>query len=120
MRSATIRITDLLVRTIIGGNEWERNAPQDVIINVEFSYDASKAIASDSLEDSVDYKKMKRRIIEEVEQSHYRLLETLANRVLSLAMEDERIQSFWVRVEKPGALRFAKTVSAEMSERRLQ
>ena len=120
MRISTIRITDLLVRTIIGGNEWEKNAPQDVIINVEFTYDASKAIASDSMEDSIDYKKLKRRIIDEVERSHFQLLESLTNRVLSMVMEDPKTQSASVRIEKPGALRFAKTVSVEMSDRRLQ
>ncbi len=119
MKTATIHITDLLVRTIIGGNEWERNAPQDVIINLEFAYDASAAIASDAMEDSVDYKKLKRRIIEEVEQSRFKLLETLTSRVLSLIMEDGRVQTCRVRVEKPGALRFAKTVSVEMSDQRL-
>ena len=118
MKKATIRITDLLVRTIIGGNEWERDTLQDVIINIEFVYDASKAIASDSMEDALDYKKLKRRIIKEVEGSHFRLLESLTNRVLSIVIEAPGTQSAVVRIDKPGALRFAKTVSVEMSDRR--
>ena len=118
MKTATIRITDLLLRAIIGNNEWERSSPQDVIINIELGYDASEAIASDAMEDTVDYKKLKRRIIDEVEQSHFKLLESLTNRVLSIAMEEPRTLSAVVRIEKPGALRYAKTVSVEMSEKR--
>lgn len=115
---ATIRITDLLLRTIIGGNDWERNTKQDVLINIRLDFDAQKAIASDAMDDTVDYKNLKRRIIEEVEQSRFQLLEKLTSHVLTIVMEDNRVLGATVRVEKPSALRFAKTVSVEMSDRR--
>jgi D-erythro-7,8-dihydroneopterin triphosphate epimerase len=118
MRMATIRITDLLLRTIIGGNDWERNTKQDVIINIRLDFDAQKAIDSDVMDDTVDYKNLKRRIIEEVEGSRFQLLEKLTAHVLSIVMADTRVLSAAVRIEKPSALRFAKTVSVEMSERR--
>jgi D-erythro-7,8-dihydroneopterin triphosphate epimerase len=118
MKKATIRITDLLLRTIIGSNEWERSAPQDVIINIELVFDASEAVASDSVKDTIDYKKLKRRIIIEVENSSFKLLESLTSRVLSIVMEDARTKSAVVRIEKPGALRYAKTVSVEMADQK--
>jgi D-erythro-7,8-dihydroneopterin triphosphate epimerase len=118
MKKAIIRITDLLLRAVIGDNEWEKKLRQDVIINIELEYDAQKAIDSDSMEDAFDYKKLKRSIIDEVENSHFKLLESLTNRILSIVMEDNRTLAAVVRVEKPGALRYAKTVSAEMSDRR--
>jgi D-erythro-7,8-dihydroneopterin triphosphate epimerase len=118
MKKATIRITDLLLRAVIGGNEWEKNVRQDVVINIQLEYDAEKAVASDVMEDAFDYKKLKRRIIDEVEQSHFKLLESLTNCVLSIVMEDARTLAAIVRVEKPGALRYSKTVSVEMSDRR--
>jgi D-erythro-7,8-dihydroneopterin triphosphate epimerase len=118
MRTTTIRITDLLLRTIIGNNEWERSAPQDVIITIEIVFDASKAAASDSIKDTIDYKKLKRRIIVEVENSSFNLLESLTNMVLSIVMEEPRTKKAVVRIEKPGALRYARTVSVEMSDQR--
>jgi FolB domain-containing protein len=118
MKLATIKITDLALRTIIGGIEWERNTPQDVVINIALTYDADRAVASDAMEDAVDYKGLKRRIIDEVEKSSFHLLEKLTSRVLDIVMEDKRVLSAKVRIDKPSALRFAKTVSVEMNDRR--
>jgi FolB domain-containing protein len=118
MKLATIKITDLALRTIIGGNDWERNTQQDVVINIALDYDAARAVETDAMEDTVDYKRLKRRIIDEVEKSRFHLLEKLTSRVLSIIMEDGRVLSAKVRIDKPSALRFAKTVSVEMSDRR--
>jgi FolB domain-containing protein len=118
MKSATIKITDLALRTIIGGIDWERNTPQDVVINISLTYDAERAIDTDAMEDTVDYKRLKSRIIDEVEKSRFHLLEKLTSRVLEIVMEDARVLSAKVRIDKPTALRFAKTVSVEMSDRR--
>ena len=118
MKKATIRITDLLLRAFIGDNDWEKDIRQDVIINIQLEYDAGKAVGSDAMEEAVDYKKLKRTIIDEVERSRFKLLESLTNRVLSIVMEDARTLAAVVRIEKPGALRYAKTVSVEMSDRK--
>jgi D-erythro-7,8-dihydroneopterin triphosphate epimerase len=118
MNLAKLRITDLLLRTVIGDNEWERDRKQDVIINLTCEFDASKAAQSDAIADTIDYKKLKKKIMEEVENSRYRLLEKLARRVLEIAMEDARVTSATVRVDKPQALRFARSVSIEMSGKR--
>jgi D-erythro-7,8-dihydroneopterin triphosphate epimerase len=115
MSLAKLHITDLLLRTVIGDNPWEREVKQDVVINITCEFDAAEAAASDALEDTVNYKSMKKKIIAEVESSSYRLLEKLTGRVLALAMEDPRGQSATVRVDKPQALRYAKSVSIEMS-----
>jgi D-erythro-7,8-dihydroneopterin triphosphate epimerase len=118
MKIATIRITDITRSTIIGANEWERETPQEVIINIEFSFDASKAIETDRLDDTVNYKHLKKRIVAEVETSRYRLIEKLAARILDIVLEDARILRAAVRVDKPGALRYAKSVSVEVSDSR--
>ena len=118
MKSAVIKITDLSLRTIIGGNDWERESKQDVVINITLTYDAAKAMASDAMEDALDYKRLKRRVIDEVEKSRFHLLEKLTAVVLAAVMEDTRVLSASVRIDKPSALRFAKTVSIEMGDRR--
>lgn len=112
---ATIQIADLHLRTIIGIYEWERKSKQDVLINVSFEYDSSKAVANDQIKDSVDYKAITKEIIETVQSSQCYLLEKLADLVLKIVMKNEKVSRATVRVDKPLAIRFAKSVSAEIS-----
>ncbi len=114
---AKIQITDLALRTIIGTNDWERKTKQDITINISLEYNSAKARASDRLEDAIDYKRLTKRIIQEVENSHFFLLEALSHFVLKIIMEDKRIKRATVRIDKPQALRFAKSVSIELSGR---
>ena len=118
MEQITVRITDLLLRAVIGGNEWEQRTQQDIIINVTYTYDAQAALESDAMADAVDYKQIKKRIVETVENSHFHLIESLTKSILSIVSDDARVQTATVRIDKPGALRFAQSVSTEMSSRR--
>ena len=111
-----IRIKNLRLRTVIGINEWERKVLQDIVVNLEFDFDGSAAAASDRIEDTVNYKKMTKRIIEAVEKSSFYLLERLAEKILGIVMEDSRVLNARVEVDKPHALRFADSVSVS-SER---
>ena len=115
---AIIRITNLRLRTIIGTNDWERNTKQDVVINITFDYDATKAIAGDDLKQSVDYKIITKKIIQAVETSQFSLLEKLADRILNIVLENHRVKAASVRVDKPHALRFADSVSVELHKKR--
>jgi len=110
-----IRIKNLRLRTVVGINEWEREAPQDVIINVEMEFDGSLVARTDRLQDTIDYKTVKRRIIDVVEDSSFYLLDKLANRILETVMEEEKVQRAIVEVDKPHALRFADSVSVTCS-----
>lgn len=112
---ATIRITNLRLRALIGINDWEREAKQDVVINIALDYDAKSAIASDDLSKTVDYKAMTKKIIHEVEKSEFFLLEKLADCVLNIVMQSPLVQQASVRIDKPQALRFADSVSVEVS-----
>ena len=105
------RITNLRLRAIIGTNQWERNAPQDVTVNVEFEFDGSKPARTDDLNDVIDYKALTKRISNFVEGSQFFLLEKLSASILELVMQEPRVQRASVTVDKPGALRFADSVS---------
>ncbi len=111
---ASIRITDLSLRAIIGIFDWERTRKQKVVINVEIAFNASKAAKSDKVKDTIDYKTITKKIIKHVEASQYFLLEKLADQVLKIVMEDPKVRSAKVRVDKPGALRFTRSVSVEL------
>ncbi len=113
-----IRIKNLRLRTVIGIFDWERKTRQEVIVNVMLEFDGSKAALSDRIEDSVDYKALTKQIIAEVEESSFQLIEALANHVLGLVMADVGVRRAEVEVDKPGALRFAESVSVSCSAER--
>ena len=113
-----IRIKDLQLRCIVGVYPEERREKQDVVIGVRMETDLGAASRSDELADTVDYKAIKKRIVTAVEASTYQLIERLAGRVAELCLEDPGVQAVEVEVEKPGALRFARTVSVTVRRRR--
>ncbi len=114
----TIIISDLLVRTIIGVNDEERNNKQDVLLNISLSADLSRAGKSDRLEDSVDYRALNKKIVAAVEGSSFYLVEALAQAVADLCLENPAVREARVRVEKPGALRFARSGGVEIKRQR--
>ena len=115
---ATIRITDLRLKTIIGINDWERHVKQEVNINIIMELDVSKAAQSDDIKDTIDYKALKKKIMGFVKSSRFNLLERLAAEVLNIVMKDRRIKFACVKIDKPLALRFARSVSVEVSRKR--
>ncbi len=112
--SDKIRIEDLHLRTIVGINEEERRNRQDVLINVELLADTRPAGASDDIEDAVNYRTITKRIIALVEGSQFFLVEKMAAEIASICLADPRVEAATVRVEKPGALRFARSVGVEI------
>lgn len=114
-----IRIKDLTVRCVIGITEDERRDRQDVLINVVLTTDTRKAGASDRLEDAVNYRTLNKRILHHVESSKHQLVETLAERIADICLTDPRVQHVEVTVEKPGALRFARSVGVEIARSRI-
>lgn len=113
-----IHIRDLLVRTIVGIREWEREKKQDVVLNITLHADLAAACRSDAIEDTVDYVAIKRNVIDTVERSSFYLVERLAQAVADVCLQDERVKRADVLLEKPGALRFARTVAVEITRER--
>ncbi len=113
-----IIISDLLARTIIGVREDERKDKQDVLINLSLEVDLRTAGKSDRLEDSVDYRGLNKKILRLVEGSKFYLVEALAQAVADICLENPAVREARVRVEKPGALRFARSVGVEITRQR--
>lgn len=113
-----ILIKDLLVRCVIGVHDEERRDKQDVLINLSLSADLQKAGTSDRLEDSVDYRALNKQILSMAESSRFHLVESLAQAVADICLGNPSIKEATVRVEKPGALRFARSVGVEIVRRR--
>ncbi len=105
-----IHIKDLVVRGIIGINPDERVNRQDVLVNITMWADTSKAAATDDIDDAVNYKTITKRVIAHIEEGEPMLVERLVQELADICLEDERVEKVEVTVEKPGALRFARSV----------
>lgn len=110
-----IYIRELALRCIIGVFPEEREKRQDIIIDLVMDCDVRRAAVTDQLEDTVDYKTIKLGIVSMVEASTFNLIETLADRVAEICLKDEKVQRVTVTVDKPGALRFARSVAVEVT-----
>ena len=104
-------IKNLRLSAILGVYDEERHAEREIIINVRVEYDPAAAIRTDALEDALDYKQIRNRIVGVVNGTRFRLIETLANGIVEELIKDPRILKLRLEVDKPKALRLAESVS---------
>ncbi len=109
-----IIIRDLEVETIIGTLPRERKIRQKLIINLEIVCEIRKAGKSDKLSDTLNYKTLKNQILTHVGDSSRKLIESVAEDVANICLQDPRVQSVKVTVDKPGALTGARSVAVEI------
>jgi len=105
-----IFLHDMKVETVIGIWDWESKIRQTVVIDLDMAADIRKAAASDSIEDTLNYKSVAKRIQQYVEETRFNLVETLAERVAEIVTQEFGVQWVRVRVNKAGAIRGAKDV----------
>lgn len=113
-----IHIRDLHVRCIIGIYEDERREKQDVVLNITLFANLLKAGETDQIENTINYKSLKKTILKMVQASEFFLIETLAERTAAIALSEPAVQRVDVSVDKPGALRFARSVAVEITRTR--
>ena len=107
-------IKNLLARGIIGVNDWERKRAQDILINVTLVTDTRNAATSDDINDCVNYNTMSKKMLAHAETANRLTVEALANDLAKICLAEKGVQSVTVRVEKPGAVRFAESVGVEI------
>ena len=105
-----IFLRDLRIEAIIGIYDWEREVKQVVSLDLEMAADIRRAAATDAIEDTLNYKAVSKRLIEYVGNSDFQLVETLAERVAGIILDEFDVP--WVRVtlNKVGAIRGASGV----------
>jgi dihydroneopterin aldolase len=113
-----IFIRELKTEAIIGIFDWERQVKQTVIVDIDISVDVAKAALSDSIDDTLNYKRVAKRVLTFVEASKFHLVETLAEHIAMLILEDFGIA--WVRISlsKPGAIRSSRDVGVTLERGR--
>jgi dihydroneopterin aldolase len=113
-----IFIHALKTETIVGIFDWERQVKQTVVLDLEFSADIRKAALSDSIDDTLNYKGVAKRVLAFVEASQFHLVETLAEHVAMLVLEEFGVQWVGVSLSKPGAIRSSKDVGVKLERKR--
>ncbi len=111
-------IKDLLARGIIGVHDWERNRPQNILINITIFTDTRRAAQTDSLDDCINYSTMSKKLLAHAETVNRLTVEALANDLARICLEEQGVQKVIVRVEKPGAVRFSESVGVEIERSR--
>ncbi len=101
---------EMKIDTVIGIWEWERKIRQTVVIDLEMAADIRKAAASDSVDDTLNYKLVAKRVQEFVGDSEFQLVETLAEKIAAIVNDEFAVPWVRVRVNKPGAIRGARDV----------
>lgn len=113
-----IFLTALSVECVVGIWEWERRVKQTVIIDVELAADIRKAASTDHIDDTVDYKRVSKRLLAFVGESQFQLVETLTERIAELIITEFGVTWVKVRLNKRGAIRGARDVGIEIERRR--
>jgi dihydroneopterin aldolase len=112
-----IFLSALTVECIVGIWDWERKVKQTVVIDLEMAADIRKAAASDRIEDTIDYKKVAKRLLAFVGESQFHLVETLAERIAQVVVVEFGVEWVKVRLNKQGAIRGARDVGIEIERR---
>ncbi|MGB5168355.1 MAG: dihydroneopterin aldolase [Acidimicrobiia bacterium] len=116
-----IHIKDLLVSGILGINPDERVNPQDILVNATLWADTGPAAVSDDIDDAVNYRTITKRLIAHIEQGEPMLVERLVAELVGICFEsDDRVEAVEMTVEKPGALRHARSVGITIHRTREQ
>ena len=105
-----IIISDLSLKAVIGVFDWEQNHPQMIQVTIVLYVDCHKAAKTDELIDAVDYSSIANRIKSFVETSRFQLIETLVESIAKVIVSEFSIDAIDVTVNKPNAIKFAKTV----------
>ncbi|MGB5275713.1 MAG: dihydroneopterin aldolase [Gammaproteobacteria bacterium] len=105
-----VYISDLRIETVIGIYDWEREIRQIISIDLEMAADNRKAAATERIEDALNYKAVAKRLIQFVEESEFQLVETLAERIAEIVLDEFDVDWLRLKLGKPGAV----TGSAEV------
>src|SRR5882757_840718 len=113
-----IFIRELKTEAIIGIYDWERQVKQTVLLDIDFSADIRKAALTDSVQDTLNYKRVAKRVLSFVEASQFHLVETLAEHIAMLILEEFGVAWVSIVLSKPGAVRNSRDVGVALERDR--
>ncbi len=105
-----IYLSDLRIETVIGVYAWERQVKQTLVLDLEMGTDIRQSAQSDAIEDTLNYKDVAKRLIAFVQESRFNLVETLAERIGEILLNEFQVPWFRLRINKQGAVRGVRDV----------
>jgi 7,8-dihydroneopterin aldolase/epimerase/oxygenase len=108
----------LTTECIIGFIDWERQVKQKIVIDLELPCDCARAALRDEVADTLDYKRVAKRVLAWVEATDFRLLETLAQRMATMLIAEFDLAWIRVSINKPGAIRHSRDVGVSIERHR--
>ena len=105
-----VYIKALKVDAVIGVYDWERDIRQPLVLDLELASDTRRGAATDAIEDALDYAAISQAVLALVSASSFQLLESLAEAVAALVLEDFQVPWLRLRIGKPGAVAEADDV----------
>src|SRR5262245_18748128 len=114
----TIFLSGLTTECIIGIWDWERRVRQKVVVDVEMAADIRRAAATDSIDDTLDYKRVAKRLLQFIGESEFQLVETLTERIAEIVIREFGVTWVRVRLNKQGSIRGARDVGVQVERRR--
>ncbi|QDH68871.1 dihydroneopterin aldolase [Marilutibacter alkalisoli] len=111
-------IEGLEIDALIGIYDWERRVRQALVFDIEMAFDNRVPAASDDIADTLNYKAVSKRVIEYVRQSDFGLVETLAERVAAIILDEFGVHRLRLKLSKPGAVRGARAVGVVIERER--
>lgn len=118
VRTRHVFVRDLEIMTVIGVHDYEKRAPQRIIVNVDLAVREAGPVHSDRLEDVLDYAEVVRRVEQICQQGHVNLVETMAERVADACLAVPSVAAARVRIEKPDVVENAGSVGIEIERLR--
>jgi 7,8-dihydroneopterin aldolase/epimerase/oxygenase len=113
-----IFLSGLTTECIIGIWDWERRVRQKVVVDIEMAADIRRAAATDSIDDTLDYKRVSKRLLQFIGDSQFQLVETLTERIAEIVVREFDVTWVRVRLNKQGAIRGARDVGIQIERRR--
>jgi dihydroneopterin aldolase len=105
-----VYIKALRADTVIGVYDWERDIRQTVVLDLELASDNRLAASNDRIEDAVDYDAISTRVLAFIEGRKFQLIETMAEQIAALVMDEFEIPWLRLKLSKPGAVAQAEGV----------
>ena len=114
----TIFLRGLTTDCIIGFIDWERQVKQALVLDLEFPADCARAAVRDEVADTIDYKRLAKRVLSFVAESQFKLLETLAHRLALVLLAEFGLEWVRISINKPGAIRHSRDVGVSIERHR--
>lgn len=111
---AHVFVRDLQVEAVVGIHDHEKRKPQDLRVSLDLTVAERSGKRHDRLEEVVNYEEVVRRVEAICRAGHVNLIETLAERIAASCLEDARVHSVRVRIEKPDAFEECASVGIEI------